>query len=475
MKINHIYKKISLSIIMLVCFSFSGCKKFVDIPEPIDTIPSDLVFTSDSKADAAVRNLYLNMVGGVNAGFGGGLQIALGVSSDELTVTVATNQFNDFFIHTVNAGTTANANQYNPLYSIIYSCNAIIEGITKAPAGMTAAGKARFMGEAKFIRAAMYFYLINMYGDVPMPTTTDYVANSNIAKTPLAQVYELIINDLKFAQTNLPAPYLNPTQRFRANRYSASALLSRVYLYRQDWVNAELMATEVIDALNGASKFYDLETDLSKTFLIGSKEAILQMPPISTINYTYEAFSFISTGVPNYQISDALYATFEPGDLRKTNWIKTNTITTGGVPKAYNFPFKYKINSGAGGAKTEGTVFLRISEVYLNRAEARAQQNKLALAISDLDVIRGRSGITKIAITNPSISQADLLSTLAHERFVELFQEFGHRWLDLKRTGKADEVLKNTPNWRPEAKLFPFPANEIKYNPSLIQNPGYSN
>lgn len=465
---NNRYKKISLCLCILLCFAISGCEKFVDIPAPVDSIPSSSVFTTDAKADATVRNLYMNMINSTTSGFGGAMQVALGVSSDELTVTAATNQYYDFFINSVNSSTSANANQFNTLYGIIYGCNAVIEGITNSPGGMTEAGKARFMAEARFIRAAMYFYLVNMYGDVPMITTTNYVTNSNIAKTPAADIYGLIINDLKFAQVTLPPAYYVANQRFRANRYAASALLARVYLYQKDWVNAELMATDVID---GAGKtVYDVETDLSKTFLIGSKEVILQLPPISTIVYTYEGFVFISTGTPNYQISDALYTTFEANDKRKVNWIKTNVVSG----KAYNFPFKYKLNSGSSGTKTEGLVFLRLGEVYLIRAEARAQQNKLPLAIADLDVVRSRSGITSIAVVNPNIGQPDLLTTIAHERFVELFQEIGHRWLDLKRTGKADIVLAGKPNWRPEAKLFPFPANEIKYNPSLVQNPGYN-
>ncbi|MNL65776.1 SusD family protein [compost metagenome] len=77
-------------------------------------------------------------------------------------------------------------------------------------------------------------------------------------------------------------------------------------------------------------------------------------------------------------------------------------------------------------------------------------------------------------MTTPNASQVKLLDLIAHERFVELFTEYGHRWMDLKRTAKADDVLKDKPNWRAEAKLFPIPLDDINKNPFLSQNPGYN-
>lgn len=468
-KYQH-YKKAGIAAVLVLALAITGCKKFVEIDKPIDSIPTDVVFDNDIKADAAVRALYLGMVQSVNTGFSGGFQCGLGASADELAVTAATNQFNDFYINSVSSSTSANANNWNLLYSVIYNANQIINNIPLST-GMTAANKTRYMAEARFMRAAMYFYLINIYGDVPKVTSNDYQTNTNIARSPVNDIYDLITADLLYAQSNLPAAYLSSTQRARANRYAASALLARVYLYRQKWTDAEAAATDVI---TGGSSLYAMENDLSKTFLLTSKEAILQLPPIATNAYVYEGFVFIpTTGAPNYTITDALYNSFETGDLRKTNWIKTYTVVTAGVSKTYNGLFKYKLNSGTG-TKTEGWIFLRASETYLIRAEARARQGNLSAAIADLDVVRGRSGIAKIAVTNPGISQTNLLSTIMHERFVELFEECGHRWFDLKRTGQADDVLKNKPNWRPEAKLMPIPANEIKYNPSMVQNPGYN-
>jgi hypothetical protein len=111
--------------------------------------------------------------------------------------------------------------------------------------------------------------------------------------------------------------------------------------------------------------------------------------------------------------------------------------------------------------------------VFLIRAEARAQLKQLSDAITDLDKIRSRAGIPLIATTNPGISQTDLLAAIAHERWVELFAENGDRWMDLKRTNKADITLQNKPNWRSDAALFPIPQLDRQYNKNLSQNDGY--
>lgn len=479
MNLNIIYKKCSLIILVTLLLTISGCSKFVDVPSPIDQIPSDIAFGSDTKAASAVRALYGIMVGSTGVltttlGYSGAVQISMGVSADELMNTSVTNTFNDFYTNSIVAANgTSSSNIWGCLYNLIFNANSIIENVEKST-GITAAGKKQFLAEAKFIRAANYFYLINLYGNVPMPLGSDYKTNANLPKVDKNVIYDLIVDDLKYAVANLGPAYLG-TQRLRANKYAASALLARVYLYREDWVNAEIQASEVIDV--AGKTVYDMETDLKKTFLTSSKEVILQLQQPGTNLYAWDGYNFVpsvATNAPQYQITDKLFQSFETGDLRKTDWIKTVTLTIGGVTKNYSYPYKYKINSGTGTTRTESNVFLRLSEVYLIRAEARTHQNKLGTAISDLDIIRKRSGIGLISVTKPSATQSELLELIAHERFVELFIEHGHRWMDLKRTGKADEVLKDKPNWRPEAKLYPIPLDDINKNPFLKQNEGYN-
>ncbi|WP_162847129.1 RagB/SusD family nutrient uptake outer membrane protein [Mucilaginibacter gracilis] len=452
----------------------AGCNKFVDVPAPVDSITGARAFDTDAKADAAVRGMYLYMVLGNTSGYGS-TSPGLGVCSDELSLTTNTTS-NAYYQLYNNAITSVNSSIYNyywaPMYNVIYTANAIIEGCANST-GMSAAAKIQYTAEAKFLRAVNYFYLVNLWGDVPMPVSSDYTVNENLSRTPASQVYSLIVADLQYAQANLAKTYLGGALRYRANRYAASAMLARVYLYQQDWADAETAATDVIDG--AGSSVYAMEPTLNNAFLVTSKEVILQIVQPATNLYTWDAFNFVpslATSLPNYPITDALYYSFETGDLRKTNWIKTITIGT----VTAHAPYKYKLTSGttATASRTEALVFLRLGEQYLIRAEARAQQNKLATAITDLDAVRHRAGITLIGTTQPNIIQADLLTKIAHERFVELFAEQGHRWLDLKRTGQADVVLAGKPNWTPQAQLFPIPATDITNDHNLVQNPGYN-
>jgi hypothetical protein len=113
---------------------------------------------------------------------------------------------------------------------------------------------------------------------------------------------------------------------------------------------------------------------------------------------------------------------------------------------------------------------LRLAEQYLIRAEARTQQNNIAGAQADVNVIRHRAGLGD----TPANDKESLLTAIDQERKHELFNEWGHRWLDLKRTGRADAVLSAIkPQWKPTAVLFPIPESEIINNPALKQNPGY--
>ena len=156
---------------------------------------------------------------------------------------------------------------------IIYKSNAIIEGLSSS-SGVSENLKNQLMGEAKFVRAFCHFYLVNLWGDVPLILTTDYKTNNSILRTEKGQVYQQIIADLKDAQGLLANDYsFSDNQRIRANSAVATALLARVYLYKEDWANAEAEATAVIN--NTAQ--YNLEPNLANVFRTTSKEAILQM------------------------------------------------------------------------------------------------------------------------------------------------------------------------------------------------------
>jgi hypothetical protein len=136
----------------------------------------------------------------------------------------------------------------------------------------------------------------------------------------------------------------------------------------------------------------------------------------------------------------------------------------------YYFPYKYKIRTGYTPLNEYYTV-LRLAEQYLIRAEARVYINDFAGAKADINTIRTRAGLSNTSASD----KASLLLAIEQERRIELFVEWGHRWLDLKRTGRASAILAplKGADWQSTDILWPIPQSQINTNPSLIQNPGY--
>lgn len=201
-----------------------------------------------------------------------------------------------------------------------------------------------------------------------------------------------------------------------------------------------------------------------------SPEAIWQLQPVRANFNTAEGSQFLVVGAtrPNYELTQAMLDAFETDDDRKQEWVGFSDPVNN--PK-WAFPAKYK---AATGAVTEYYVMFRLAEQYLIRSEARARQGagKLLTAKQDLDVVRTRAGLL------PAIAadQAAVLNAIEQERRVEFFAEFGHRWFDLKRTDKAEAVLKpvSPPNtWKAGDVWFPIPGLEIMANPKLEQNEAY--
>lgn len=468
-------------IALVLSVTLFSCKKIVTIDPPIDKIVADKVFTNDETATAVIRGIYVNLsTGGFASGGIRSVTLLAGRSADEFTNYFAAGDTRKQFAdnNLLSNNTNLQSGLWANPYQIIYATNTIIENLANSPQ-VSANVKQQLTAEAKFIRAFTYFYLTNLFGNVPLILNTDYRINAVAAAKAPNDIYNQIITDLEEARTKLSDNY--PTaDRTRANRWAATALLSRVYLYTKDYAKAESYATEIIDK---ADRYRLIIDDLDKVFLKNSQEAILQffLPAATALN-TYEGSTFILTAAPGSNtevvLHDNLYTAFEPGDQRQRKWVGTYTS---GVNKWY-YPFKYKVKTGAT-PLTEYSMVLRVGEQYLIRAEARINQGKIDLGISDLNQLRGRARETAtISVPNPlpalpnGMIKADALMAVEKERRIELFSEWGHRWLDLKRMGRVNAVigaLKGV-NWQSTDQLYPIPNSDILNNPNLKQNEGYN-
>lgn len=452
---------------ILTIFLIFSCKKFVAIDVPKDQIVTAKVFTSDETAKSAIRGIYADMMSGTGFASGGNNSVTLltGRSSDDFTNQNSNVNYIQF--QTNNLLPTNNNMRlglWQDPYKYIYFANSIIENLAHAPL-VSPAVKQQLTGEAKFIRAFCHFYLTNLFGAVPIVVTTDFRINANAFANTKEQVYLQITKDLSEAKAELSEGYPS-AERIRPNRTAATAFLARVYLYTNDYVNAEKQASEVIAKVDT----YDL-VDLDKVFLKNSKEAILQFfVPASAGRNTIEGNIFILTAAPgsttHIVLSPGLVEAFNSTDKRLPKWIGTYSNGT----SSWNYPFKYKVKTGAT-PLTEYSMVLRLAEQYLIRAEARAMQNNFEGARNDINKIRFRAGLADTDLN----TLPELLLAIEKERRLEFFAEWGHRWLDLKRTNRADAVLSTlkSPNWLTTDQLFPIPQTELNNNINLVQNKGY--
>ena len=313
--------------------------------------------------------------------------------------------------------------------------------------------------------------MTNLFGDIPYINTTNVEDNAIVSRASQNLIYDLITQDLIEAQSLMEEGFsFSPgEERIRANKAAATAMLARIYLYNEDWLNAENQSSNLIEQTN----LYLLEDSLRNVFPATSREAIFQLKERQA-GIVNQGLFFNLVLPPNDYSPNAFTSNFissvEPNDKRLGTWIGVADFGT-----VYYYPNKYTASFVATPDQPEYIVVLRLAEQYLIRSEARANQGNLAGAIADLDVIRNRAGLLLLANTNPGIAQANLLLAIEQERRVEFCAEWGHRWFDLKRTGRANNVLSQVKDdWQSTDVLFPIPEREILNNPNLLpQNPGY--
>jgi SusD family. len=442
----------------------SSCRKLIEVDPPGDWLESGTVFSSDSMAKAAVAGLYSNIMGQTKYFLNGAMSLFPGLSADEL---VRTSLFANEDQFATNSLSTANAlvlnNMWKAAYAYLYQCNIILEGLSKS-ANVSATGKIRLAGEVQFVRALCYTYLVNIFGDVPLVTSPDADKNALLPRSPVDSVYKLIVSDLNAAYMALA----DGVQNIRPNKMACQALLARVYLYQKEWDKAIAAASTVI-----GSHQYRMSTDLNQVFLSVSKETIFQLAPVLPLINSPEGnfFNPSSSAVrPSYALTSDLLNSFEQDDLRRDNW--TKQVTSSPPGNEYVYPYKYKVYVST--PVTEYNVVLRLAEQYLIRAEAMAQLANTVEAVADINVIRARAGLSVLPET---LDKAACLTAIEKERRIEFFAEWGHRWFDLKRWQKANEVLQvlKGSSWQKTDELYPIPFSEIERDPNLVQNDGYIN
>lgn len=460
-KIFSIYGLRTAAVLLLPAVMATSCKKFVDIGPSTNSVAASNAFSSDGTATSSVLSLYsyynttycisyFNYIGEVEAG-------TLNPQGSLLTADMI--QFQQSTVGTTNS--TLDSYLWIYPYAVMRDANLAVEGLTNNTV-VTDSLRKQLLGEAKFFRAYVYYNMVNFLGGVPLVLTSSVATGGALPRSTADQVYAQIETDLLDAEQLLPTTYVVATPaRTRANKYAAAALLARVYLQHKEYANAETQASMV---LNASDVTYSLP-DAANAFINTSNETILQF----STYYGYSVFGAAyrtasATTLPSYTLDSAAANLFEAGDTRRTNWV--DSITTTGKYYRVN---KYKLVTATAG--NECNVMFRLAEQYLIRAEARAQQNNISGAQSDINAVRTRAGLGGTAAATTS----DLITAVLAERQRELFGEGPFRWFDLIRTGNIDAVMsaKKPTTWKSTAALLPIPYAEMLKNASLTQNDGY--
>jgi len=431
-------------------------------PEPVNAVSDANPIFDLTSAQTALRGVYRSLG---NTGYYGESWVTLGFfpSGDikNLTTGGASNLVTvNYRSDDVNFSTT-----WSAIYVSINRANNVIAKIPPVTDPLfTTALKNQYLGEAKFIRALCYFDLARGWGGVQLVLDPTGSIDNIPARTrsSLADTYAQILSDLTDAEALLPVGA--PINRIRVTQETVWALRARVHLYKQEWALADQYASKLISSPN-----YKLVSPFSSWFagnVIGTQESIFELEfsaqNPSTIRAQMQHPS--RGGTYRYAPTDAFVQILRDKNVAGGRRALIDSVTQSGITQWFG-------NLYYRNPATDPAYILRIAEMYLIRAEARAHTADLSGSLDDLNEIRKRAGVP----ISTSATEEDLLLDIENERRLEFALE-PHRWYDLVRTGRAKVVLEGLSSATkvdPWENVFPIPNLQIQLDPNLKQNPGY--
>jgi tetratricopeptide (TPR) repeat protein len=409
--------------------------------------------------------------------------------------------FNDIANFTIASTNTVATQVWRNSYLGIFRSHLVLENVPSIE--MDETEKKRILAEARFLRAYYYFILVKLYGDVPL-IQSSVVNVEEVTRQPKADVYNLIISDLKEAADVLPLKSQMPaTENGRITKGAAQAYLGKAYLYMNDFANAEIWFKSVID-----SGEYQLVDDFPSLFTIGGE---FGPENIFEINHLYSAQFLVARNLASIrQGSAGMYGygfanptqdfvdEFEPGDPRlwQTVYKQGDIMPDGKIADVGNSETGYMNKkayllasdfppTGDPVHAGRNEIKLRYGMLLLWYAEAANENGNLSAALSAINEVRrrarqGNQGVLPDVTTQ---NRDSLRNAIYHEQRVEYGME-NHRFFDLVRQGRAGTVLRayaakyNTVKGKNFIdginEVLPIPQTEIDASQGkLQQNNGY--
>jgi len=492
MKTIKTYRTVLLAAVLgNLLITGASCKKGLLSPANQSSISDASAFDNATRITAQVNGLYASLKSVFF--YGASVTIYNELRGDEFIMNkpnVTTGQ--QSWLQAVNPSTTEVINLWSGGYATINAANSFLTGLALNQSKITTAEYANFTGEAKFIRALCYFALVQTYaqpytlnGGASMGLPLRLIpensnANNQLARSPVADIYDQISADLNAAETGLPANYattvLNTT---RATKNAAIALKARVNLTKGDYTGVISESGKIVSATapfqapaGGVNN--RLEDDIETVFLgsYAGSESVFSLPFTTTEPGQLANFFNISPGNGSYYlnasgtISDPVYSSATSTDARK-NFVFVNS--------GQQWLSKFKVPSSF----SDWVPVIRYAEVLLNYAEALARSgnaDSLIKSTALLAAVRNRSDASYLFPTASVSTQSALIATILQERKIELLGE-GLRVPDLLRLGLALPAKSGPQGNSPAIAatdpryIWPISSAETAINLSIVQNP----
>jgi starch-binding outer membrane protein, SusD/RagB family len=492
MKHSKSYKYFLIFPAFLFVF-ISACKKsFLDV-EPQGQISVESFWKTPDDANAAVNAIYGNLR---SAGQVGIASVAIeSLGSDDADPGAKQSdipemyQFDNFSVTSSNQFV---GSFWAGIYSEINLCNQVLDNVDTMST-VDANLKARYLAEAKFIRAYCYFRLVRAYGAVPLHLSVPKTpAEFNKERSATSVVWAAIEKDLTEAESILPVTYGSPVDNGRATKGAAQALHAKVAMYQKKWSDVKSFTEKVI-----SSGAYNLFGNYTGLFLIQNQlsvESVFEIQADLIIgaeggsSFPWSQYSECQSpenqngwgwNVPSQDLVSAFMSAND--NLRMNATIimvpetvgGDNIVQNGNNNSRYNqksyVPSSFYVSGYPRGCQ-KNIIALRFADVLLMNAEANNELGDIGTAKVNLNKVRTRAGLSETTATN----QADLRTAIWNERRLEMAME-NDRYFDVIRQGRAASVF-GTKGWAAgKNEVWPIPYNEMLLSGGkLTQNQGYN-
>ncbi|WP_266367579.1 RagB/SusD family nutrient uptake outer membrane protein [Tellurirhabdus rosea] len=473
-----------LSVLLAPLASSCSEEKLLN-PSPLTSLADKDAFSNPDRVLAQVNGLYASVKSGQF--LGGRYFVYVDVRGEEfLNVTNNGVTALQTWNHSNNSQSNEPTNLWNAGYLAINRINLFLEGLDANPTVVDAALANQYRAEARFLRALTYHYLVQLYA---RPFTQDNGAspglplrlkgevgsgNNDLVRSTVAEVYRQIVEDLNFAEQNLPASYANATlNTTRAHKNTAIAIKTRVYLTMGQYANVVTEGNKIVPA---AAPFraatgvaHELQPNIATVFTnYTTTESILSMPFTSNdlpgTQNGLASYYVPIVGLGDYRLNPTgivADAAFAATDARR-NLIRSDFAGDQSRIRLNKFP--------TGPQHTDWAPVMRYSEVLLNLAEANARTGNTARALALLNAVRGRSNPAGVYAS--FAGSTDLVNAILTERRIEFLGE-GLRSNDLLRLNQPLPAKGNLQAVPASASVYiwPIPQGEINVNKLVVPNP----